>query len=158
MRDARNESVLTPEEQQSLSSVLDLIIPPRPDGRAPGAGALGGVASIEAAIRKSPDLRPAVVGGLIALAKAARERGAGDFAALSDDDRLQALNQVAAAEPAFLPGLIFHTYVGYYQDGRVVEALGLPARPPHPQGYELETGDLGLLDAVRRRPKMYRQP
>ena len=158
MSEAGNESVLSPEEQQSLSCLLDLIIPPRPDGRVPGAGALGLVASIEEAIRKSPDLRPAVVGGLAALAEVARERGAGEFAALCDDDRLQALNQVAASAPAFLPGLIFHTYVSYYQNGRVAEALGLEARPPHPRGYELETGDLGLLEAVRRRPKMYRQP
>jgi hypothetical protein len=46
--------------------------------------------------------------------------------------------------------------VAYYQAPRVVEALGLEARPPHPKGYEVELGDLTLLDEVRRRGKLYR--
>jgi hypothetical protein len=67
------------------------------------------------------------------------------------------LNEIATTEPGFLPGLIFHTYAGYYQNGRVMEALGLEPRPPHPAGYEMEPGDLTLLEAVRRRPRMYRE-
>ena len=47
------------------------------------------------------------------------------------------------------------------QDGarmpaRVVAALGLEPRPPHPKGYEMGTDDLTLLDPVRRRGPRYR--
>ncbi|HUI24603.1 MAG TPA: hypothetical protein VL403_00860, partial [Candidatus Kryptonia bacterium] len=48
------------------------------------------------------------------------------------------------------------TCAGYCQHARVVEALGLEARPPHPQGYQMEPNDLTLLDDVRRCPKRYR--
>ena len=40
--------------------------------------------------------------------------------------------------------------------GSVVEGLGLEDRPPYPKGYEVEAGDLSLLDPVRARPKLYR--
>jgi hypothetical protein len=39
----------------------------------------------------------------------------------------------------------------------VVAALGLAARPPHPEGYPLEQPDLdALLAPVRERAKHYR--
>jgi hypothetical protein len=50
-----------------------------------------------------------------------------------------------------------HTYAGYYQHPRVMSALGLAPRPPHPLGYEMGADDLSLLDPVRRRAKMYRE-
>ena len=66
------------------------------------------------------------------------------------------MNELATRAPAFLPGLVFQTYVAYYQHRDVVRALGLPPRPPHPEGYELEEGDLTLLDPVRRRDPLFR--
>ena len=151
-------NVLSPDELRTLTGVLDEIIPASADGRLPGAGALGLADAIAEAMRKTPDLRPAVVQGLAALAELAGGRGSPDFAALPGDVRVELLNELTAAQPAFLPGLIFHTYVGYYQHPRVLEGLGMEPRPPHPEGYDLEPGDLGLLDAVRRRPPMYRIP
>ena len=65
--------------------------------------------------------------------------------------------ELSAAEPAFFPTLTFVAYVGYYQQTRIVESLGLEHRPPHPKGYEMEPSDLSLLDPVRRRGKLYRE-
>ena len=44
----------------------------------------------------------------------------------------------------------------YYRDDRVLQSLGLEARPPFPRGYTLEQGDWSLLDAVRARAKLWR--
>jgi hypothetical protein len=147
----------SPDEERALAGVLDEIIPARSDGKLPGAGELGLARYIEQAVQQSPDLGRAIAQGLAALDDLAGRRGAGGFAALSSQDKLKALNEIATAQPGFLPGLIFHTYAGYYQDGRVMEALGLEPRPPHPDGYEMEPCDLSLLEAVRRRPPMYRE-
>ena len=68
----------------------------------------------------------------------------------------RALDELLAAQPHFLGPLLFHTYVGYYQQPRALAALGLEPRPPHPKGHALETGDFGLLEAVRARGKIYR--
>ena len=44
----------------------------------------------------------------------------------------------------------------YYRDDRVVRTFGLEPRPPFPKGHVVEQGDWSLLDAVRRRPKLWR--
>jgi hypothetical protein len=44
----------------------------------------------------------------------------------------------------------------YYRDDRVLRALGVEPRPPYPRGRVLEQGDWSLLDAVRSRPRMWR--
>ncbi len=44
----------------------------------------------------------------------------------------------------------------YYRDDRVLRALGLEPRPPFPMGHTLEPGTWSLLDAVRNRPKLWR--
>lgn len=44
----------------------------------------------------------------------------------------------------------------YYRDERVLRALGLDTHPPFPKGRILEQGDWSLLDAVRGKPRMWR--
>lgn len=144
----------SPEQRSALRCILDEIIPPSDDGRLPGAGEIGLAAHLE---EKVPELEPFVIQGLAALDELAGRRGAEGFAALPRAARPELLNEYAAADPGFLPGLIFQTYVAYYMHDRVVEALGFEARPPHPLGYDLETGDLTRLDRVRGGPRMYRE-
>jgi len=142
----------TADEQRTLASVLDELIPPSDDGRFPGAGELGLAGYVEEVLRTTTNLRSMITQGLSDLDNLARTRNAPGFAALAREDKVQLLN-----EQAFVLPLTFHAYAGYYQNARVLEALGLEARPPHPKGYEMEPNDLTLLDAVRRRSKRYRQ-
>ncbi len=44
----------------------------------------------------------------------------------------------------------------YYRDDRVMQALGMEARPPFPQGFEVPQGDWSLLEAVQRRGRIWR--
>jgi len=44
----------------------------------------------------------------------------------------------------------------YYRDGRVMRSIGVEPRAPYPQGRVLEQGNWALLDAVRDRPRMWR--
>ena len=148
-----SDSVFGPEAKRTLSAVLDEIIPPTPNGSLPGAGALGIGSYVEEKLGAGA---AAIAEGLAVLDQLAADRGAGSYATAQAEDRLPLLNELAERDPGFLGGLVFHTYGGYYQHPRVVEALGLESWPPHPEGYELEPGDLGLLDAVRARPKRYR--
>jgi len=123
-----------------LAAVLDTLIPPADP--LPGAGELGLASGLPA------DLAPVVDPALAALPD--------DFASLLLPERAQLLNELSTTQPAFVPALIFHTYVAYYSHDRVVEALGLEARPPYPDGYEMEPNDLTLLDPVRESPRRYR--
>jgi hypothetical protein len=150
-----SETTTTPgfseDQMHLLACVLDEIIPPSTDGRFPGAGQLGLARYIDEAMQKTPELRSMIAQGLTDLDNLARSRKTTDFAALSKADKLQLLN-----EQGFVLPLAFQTYIVYYQQARVVAALGLEARPPHPKGYEMAPNDLTLLDAVRRSPKRYR--
>jgi hypothetical protein len=152
MSEAAQVPELCEDERRTLDGVLDEIIPPSADGRLPGAGELG----LARYVAWEPALIRMVAQGLAALDAIAR-RGAGQhFVALPRGERVLALDELAASEQAFPPVLVLHAYAAYYQHPRVLEALGLEPRPPHPAGYATVAGDLSLLEPVRRRGRTYR--
>ena len=139
--------------QSTFNAVLDELIPARGDSL-PGAGSLGVGAYVESKLGDSASF---VASALVALDALARDRGAAEFAELPPKERAPLVEEVDADHPGFVKCLLFHAYACYYRDPRVAEAIDLPPRPPHPLGYELEAGDLNLLDAVRGRGKLYRE-
>ena len=78
------------------------------------------------------------------------------FASLDPAIRHGLVNTLREREPHFMRTLAMQTVTCYYQDDRVREAIGVGARPPFPQGYEVPSGDLSLLEPVRQRGKIYR--
>ena len=147
---------LTDTQQQTLGAVLDALIPAH-EGLG-GAGSLGLGDAVAREVDKMAGALETLGTGLAALDAAAGDRGAPTFAALEEAARTEALAAHAEADPGFLPGLVFHTYIAYYQDPRVVAALGLEPRPPHPEGYAMAPSDLETLTAnVRTRPAFFRK-
>jgi hypothetical protein len=146
------------DEERLLARLLDEIIPPCSERRLPGAGALGLTTRIARTVEQTPMLRPVMEYGLGALADLARKRHPSGFAALSGQETREVWEEFVATDQFFQPAFMFLVDSSYYQDARVVEALGLEARPPHPKGYTMEPDDSTLLDPVRRRAKMYREP
>jgi hypothetical protein len=158
MSEAKSGPGLSDEERRTLTKVLDEVIPHDDERRLPGAGEVGVADYIEQVLQRTPDLRPVITQGLSTLAAVANRRNPRGFAALPKPDRREVLNELSSTEPGFLPILTFHASLGYYQQAEVIAALGLEPHPPHPKGYEMEPNDLTLLDPVRRRQKLYRQP
>jgi hypothetical protein len=148
---------LTTEQTRTRGCVLDGIIPPSGDGRLPGAGAVGVAAHGEAAQQPTPELLAMLVQGLDALDAAARQHGGRALADLPQAQQVEVIDRIAASEHALPPIVMLHAYTGYYHHPRVLAALGLETRPPHPGGYTMEPNDLTLLDAVRARPAMFRR-
>lgn len=142
---------LTTEERRALAYVLDAIIPPSADGRMPGAGAVGIATHVEGVLRTLPDLHAMVVEGLRDLDTQARTQHDRAFADLGEAERA-----ALVAMQGFSYALVPHAYVGYYQQDRVLEAIGMEPRPPHPEGYALPPNDLSLLDPVKARGARYR--
>ena len=84
------------------------------------------------------------------------ELAGGALAGLDDAQRAsvaQAFLSSGTPEAATLGRVILQCY---YRDDRVMRSLGLEPRPPVPKGHTVEQGDWSLLDAVRGRPKMWR--
>jgi len=143
---------LTADERRALAGVLDALIPPSSDGRLPGAGAAGVATHVERVLRTLPDLRAMVVDGLRDLDAQAHAQHGRAFVDLDDRD-----GAALVAAQGFSYALIPHTYVGYYQQDRVLEAIGMEPRPPHPKGYAVPENDLTLLEPVKARGKRFRE-
>lgn len=90
-----------------------------------------------------------------ALAEIAAKSG-GAFAALDRDKREALINGYYAGGGAAIVALGRLILGAYYRDDRVLLALKQEARAPFPKGYTLEQGDWSLLDAVRKRPPLWR--
>jgi hypothetical protein len=139
------------EHELVMAALIDAIVPPSDDGRMPGAGDLDLVPHVERSARGNPMLRPVVEYGLSAIAEIAGRGRASGLTGLSRADWTAALQEFTANDGFFLPAFLFLVYGGYYQHDRVVTALGLEPRAPHPKGYEMGGDDWSLLDPVRRR-------
>ena len=142
---------------ESLTAVLDELIPANADVRLPGAGTLGIGALVQHAAATTPELEPLLVQGLAALDDYARGCNALGFTALPRDSRIEALHAIEKSAPMFVQTLMTLSCIGYYSNAQVLAALNGNARPPHPQGYELEPDDLSALASVRARGKLYRE-
>jgi hypothetical protein len=147
----------TEAQRRVLAHVLDDIIPASADGRLPAAGQLGAADYLDRSLGAMPELKAMIAQGIDALDALARRRDPRGLDGLSADERTAVLAEHAGSEHSFPPILIMHTFAGYYQDPRILAVLGMAPRPPHPEGYEMDPGDLSLLEPVRRRGKLYRE-
>ncbi len=152
------DSPVSAAQRATLDAVLDMIVPASEDGRLPSAVAVGVLEYIRdaAAVDPASELIATLREELDRLEEQARGRFGAAFADLAQDDRQALVDQIRSSDPRFMRQLAMQTVTCYYQDDRVLEALGMEARAPHPQGYEVVSGDLSLLDPVVQRGKRYR--
>jgi len=144
---------LSRAQHETLTVVLNLIIPPSDDGRMPGAAEY----DVWGYIRDAASSLAAVIPKqLDQLDRHARGRLGKRLASLNEHDAQAMVDEIRAVEPEFMADLARQTVCCYYQQDRVLTAVGMEARPPFPKGYEVKSGNLSLLDPVRRRGKVYR--
>jgi hypothetical protein len=102
------------------------------------------------------DIAKSVGRDLPLVRKAIAEITAKSFASLDRDRREALINDMYASRAAPIMALGRVILGAYYRDDRVLLALRQEARAPFPKGYTLEQGDWSLLDAVRKRPPLWR--
>jgi hypothetical protein len=150
---AGSDAGLTSAQLETLSVLLNMIVPRAPDGRMPGAGEM---AALLSHITAAPTTLPALREHLDQLDREAMTRFGAAFAAVDEAGRVSLLDQMRSRDPTGLHQLALETVTCYYQQDRVLEGLGMEARPPYPKGYQVEQGDLSLLNPVIARGKIYR--
>jgi len=114
----------------------------------PGAGSIGIEPAVAAAITADAQAGPSVVAGLAAL-----RAGTPELSRLASAERAELITTQTALDPASMRALLRHVYLVCYQHPTVLAALGEPARPPFPEGFELEPTDPELLAALEARKK-----
>jgi len=85
-----------------------------------------------------------------------REIAGDDFDGLDETNARMAAMTLLSREGPVITALGRAVLQCYYRDDRVLRALGIEPLAPFPTGRPLEQGDWSLLDAVRGRPKMWR--
>ncbi len=148
------DSPLSDDQRRILAIVLDLIIPASEDARRPSAADVDVLGHIRETESHTLDGLRAELDQLDA---EAFESQGDAFASLDPATGKALVEAIREREPHFLRTLAMQTVTCYYRDDRVLEAIGVGARPPFPDGYEVPSGDLSLLEPVRRRGRVYRE-
>jgi len=142
---------LNEELGRTLIALLNLIIPPSEDGKMPSAADVGFFAYMH-----SENIVPWIREGLLSIVEESYTKYGQEFSVLSASEQTQLIDRLRRILSRFFSRLTTQVMQCYYQHDHVLEAIGLGARPPFPQGYRVEEGDLTLLESVYERGKLYR--
>jgi hypothetical protein len=140
---------LNPEQIRDFRALAGIIIPSSSTYGVPGADDETIFADILKSLERDRDDVCRALAHLTTLA-------GGAFADLEPARRTEVAAAFREAGGAPLTALVRVVLLCYYRDDRVMRSLGQEPRSPFPKGHVVEQGDWSLLDAVRKRPPMYR--
>ena len=141
-----SDAALDAEQREILEALVDTIVPASEDGRMPSARECGFAGYLA---RNAPEFLPELAGILADFDSA--------FATQPARLRYERVKAFSEQEPEPFNRLLAQVYGCYYQEERVLTAIGLRAGPPFPNGNTLEPGDLSLLDPVLNSPAHWRR-
>lgn len=140
---------LTPAEARDLRRLAGFMLPASAEYGVPGADDAAIFQDILHSLgRDRNDVRQALA--------MLRQITGGDFAGMDAAKAETTAMALLGREGPAIAALGRAVLQCYYRDDRVMRALGREPRAPFPKGHELEQGDWSLLDAVRGRPRMWR--
>lgn len=145
---------LTATQEATLNVVLDQIIPADESRGKPSAVDVGVLPYL---LERHADELQSIASELDNLNELAIEQHQQPYSELDRSVQDRILETRRTENVRFLMGLAIRTVECYYLDARVMQAIGLPARAPYPEGFTVHKGDLTLLDPVRARGPIWRR-
>ncbi len=145
------EYPLSLEERRTLRCLVGLMIPASARYAVPGADDDLIFTDILNTLRPQASR---VTQALVQLA----EMTPGVFADLDRAQQQETAQAFRKCRSSGLLAMVNATVQCYYRDDRVMRSFEMEARPPFPDGFEVEQGDWSLLDPVRARTRLYREP
>ena len=150
---ATSRSFFSDAQTELITEVLNRIIPA--NGERPGAGEIA-VNYLDEVIGGSPRLKRIFNHGLSQIELVAYRMYTQDLPSLTGEQIDVVLRQVEVDEGEFFDLLVRQAYNGYYTDPRIVQLLGIEARPPQPLGHRVDQGNITLIENVKNRGIAYR--
>jgi hypothetical protein len=144
-----DESGLTAEETRELQLLAGLMVPASAEFGVPGADDPAIFADIVRSLGRDRD----AVKAALARLRSTNGRPLGALAPGARQPAAIAFLDEGGAQVVALGRAVLQCY---YRDDRVMRSIGREPRAPFPKGHQLEPGDWSLLDAVRGRPRMWR--
>ena len=152
-----SDAPLDRDQRAMVDVLLDMIIPPSADGQRPGAATFDVVGYVLARDGGQHEGQiDTIRRDLSHLQSKAKARHDISFDELDPTQQWDLVETLRKEDPDFLRPLALGATLCYYEQFEVLEAIGLPPRTPYPEGFDVESGDLNLLDPVRTRGKLYR--
>ena len=146
------DSAFSKAQQELIAVIVEMVIPA--DDEMPGAADPDILYAIISRMEENATVAAMALGVIDEISARHSNQS---FLESGQQDR-QAVIEIFRAEQVELAQFIqLYVVASYYQDDRVMAALGLEARPPHPGGYEVEKTDWSILDPVRSKEKIFRQ-
>jgi hypothetical protein len=136
-----------------MDAFLDVAVPPDASRNLPGAGTLDLTAEVVTGLRADTMLGPMVESGLQAVRAAAVARNTGGLAGMSLEEATKLAQDELTTMPFVMMGLLRYVYPAYYQHPAVLRGIGETARPPYPEGFDVEPTDPELLETLEARGK-----
>lgn len=154
METIATDSPLNESQIETLRTLVGVMIPASERHGVPGADDPIILADIVGAVRSDAET---VIEGLNLLGEVAHSEFGSSVSALTGEQVRELAIAVEEKSPRLIQGLVSLTVQCYYRDSRVMESLGMEARPPFPQGFEVAEGDWSMLDPVRARGPIWRK-
>ena len=151
--DDGTKSLFTDDERLAVTALAAMVVPASEEYGVPGADDPAIVDNILVDASRRPEQLKDALPALDALAQ---EEAGLPYASVSDDKRKAITSAFRKSHAGHAKLFANLTVQGYYRDDRVMRSIGLEARPPHPQGYEVEQGDWSLVDPVKKKAPFYR--
>lgn len=144
--------ILSEEERYTLNFILNQMIPASEDGRLPSATEVGFLS-----YSQTKGTISWVREGIVKVNKESLERYKGSFADLNPSEQVELIELLRRKMFQYFGRLVHQVIECYYQDDKVLAAIGAAVRPPFPEGFHVPDGDLTLLESVYLREKIYRE-
>src|SRR3954469_4107633 len=142
-------TALSESERRALRRLAGFMVPASAEYGVPGADDEAIFADIVRSLGRDKKAVQTALGML-------RDIAGGDFAGLDPAKAEAAATTLLGREDPVLTALGRAVLQCYYRNDRVLRALGIEPQTPFPTGRVLEPGDWSLLEAVRSRPRMWR--
>lgn len=149
------DNPLDADQTATLRLIVGAMIPASDEFAVPGADDPVIFDDILSIVKTNIDL---VGTGLDAVDAIAQSRFGTRLIDLDEVDRETVFMEFSQSPATPMRYLVTITAQCYYRDDRVMASLGMEARPPFPDGFEIPQGDLSLLDPVKERGPIWRAP
>lgn len=149
------ESSAALNDREFMDALLNLVIPANASGSLPGAGTLALSLAVATGLQADPLLGPMVEAGAQAVREDALSQHTEGLPGMTPEAGTKLIQTQVSANPFFMMGLLRYLYPAYYQHPQVLRGIGEVARPPFPEGFDVEATDARLLEKLLARRRAH---
>ena len=148
-----NNYNLNQDQRNTLKRFLNIIIPPCEKSGLMGAGELNLIEFVSKYDSRAIEI---IIHDLDTMNNLSIKKYSKLFDFLSENECENIFEHLKSNNNNFAKTLIVNTLGCYYQNDSILKTLGISSKAPYPDGNQVISGDLNLLDPVIKMKNIYR--